>query len=588
MVFSFIFIWDYVPWQWCKHRLIYRTNSMSSEINVNNYHSIVTAKPILTAQDPRTREELALRYEQIVASPNTRTLWYNGFPYSTSYQFVPVDEDGNVAENVSGDVFGNVLTHSISSKNGVAMGNSINITDNNELAIGQYNITSAPDISYAFCIGNGMSTDELSNAMTVETDGTVVAYQIAKTKLDTSYVSTLGEKATMGIVMEALLTAANYYKPTFSVSSNKGTGDIARNCIVGHSFSDFTISAGWSAGTKPKYHYTYISSYVNEHGTLPSGVTLQMLGYTSCLMDAALTADNYTADVSCPITVYTSETNTATVNVTSPKQNVEDSENKLVAIYNGTNNFSFNIGDSTNYTIKGFTLSKPGVKTIVNNNITFGYDTPQPAFFKQLADKGVYVESVSNAFKQGTASVNLTVNVYAGYTFMWGVVGSNTNYTQNSPDLQKLITDAMNDTANTNIVGKIVKNTLVTSQYGTGYLPTSNRKVYFGKSKMGTDEFTAGMFKYFFFAFAQGYINATTASSGHYVRQVATKGMGEQDFGDESVFENYNWVNTTYTNADGVNYKIYVARSLASTLYFADETDGGTNVFIQVNQTGLT
>lgn len=549
-----------------------------------NETNLISEQHILTVAYQEPIDLLANRFNQIVAVPDTRTLWYKGWPYGTAYQFAKKDSDA------SGDVFGDVLSHSLNGPNEIVSGTgNVAYTENGAVfgSFNKYSNIKEGEGAYLFCVGNGTDNNNRSNAMTVMNNGDVVAYRLSYTKLDTSYVTSLGESATMDVVLSALLTPAEYYTPSIYFSSSGETSE-TRNKLVGTSFNDFTVSMTWSSNTKPKYQTEYIYSYIKKNNKFPNGISMSVLGYTNCLVCSNGKTDNYNSNLDYFINIHTSQTETVKVDITYNKLPERD-ENNLIPIYNGNNNMSFSIGGSTSYTIKGFKLDtdKPGVFYLTNTTIPVYYDTPQLNYFNQLAERGAYTFSDSKAWKTvQSTNVSINIPVYFGYYFIYGIFTSNTNYTDKIPDTE--IIDAMNSTVggSGNLTNTKIFYKIVTCKCNTGYLPTGNSTIYFGKSKMGCDSYSDGKVKYFIIAFPEGYINVTNAESDPI--KILTAASPVESPIDTQRTTTIDWTHSLYTNNKNIKYRVFVGKMNVSTIYFGNETSTNENIRVTMNQTGLS
>lgn len=557
-----------------------------AQITAYNEPNIISPQHIITVSYEEPTTVLQKHWDQLVISQDTRTIWYQGYPYGTSYQFAPK------GSNVSGDVFGDATGHSLNGTNEFVSGTCNVAYGATSAVFGSYNkykaTTVVPGESYIFCIGNGISTSNRSNALTVTKGGNVTAYEIAYTKLDTSYVTSLGQAADMNTVLKALLEAAKYYKPTFAYSCSAVETAAARNALVGTAFTSFGMQIYW-ASNKPQYETDYIYKYITENKALPSGVALSMLGYTDCLTNSASGPDNYSSNINYSINIYISATVNTPIPITYPKLTARDSS-KLVPIY--TDKF-FKISNANLYTFNAFAVNKPGYFELINTALKIYYNKPQINYFPQLVQNGVYVQSDSAAWSNGQVySLPIRVPVYFGYYFIHGIFTSNTDY-ETIPD--SLIIDAMNNKtggtgALTNV--KMFYN-LVTNKYNLNYLPASKSWVYFGSKKMGNiSEYSDGKIKYFLIAFPTNYYmpsqkdGKTGTAVTEPIEFVPGENMSSNAIACQRKLET-TWTHSTYTAGKGINYTVWAGKINASTIYFSDETESKPNVRVIMNQQNL-
>lgn len=559
-----------------------RTNTL--EYDLKYLHSILTENDIKTTTSDASKTYLGEHYKQAVFSPSTRTVWYKGNPFGTAYQFGT--EDGSV----SGDVFGDVLSHNIYKKNGFVTGEGLKVeSKDNAFVTGTYNYDSTTQ-SYLFTIGNGTSDDARSNAFSVNESGSVIAYSIDKTKLDSSYVTSLGENANMNIVMKALLNEPNYYKPTIEMFIDYHKGKTARSILVGETFAGFEFT-GKLTSNYPKYYFTYIKNYINENNQLPVGVNLSDLGYTNCMMtDNGI--KNTEEDVEFSILVANGISGTTltkrTITPYIPKPTTE-STTSLTPLYkdNYTINFKNSLGTETKEKVDGFKIDNVGVYNIINCSIVPKYDNPQNQCFQQLADKGVYVlaDAPTNwTSDKITQCEDTYLIVEVGYNVVFGLFSMDTIEKSLSAALLKKVIE---ETSDASITSSLIKTYLITASK-SDILPKSNTKVYFGKNKMGVSKYTDGKVKYFFFAFPTSNFSATNFdASNDFIHTITAKGLSEAALDYQQVIDNITINTTLITNGKDIVYKAYVGVLNFDTLNFDDENDAGANVRMKLNQTGL-
>ena len=371
--------------------------------------------------DKNIVNELIKNYGKITFQGDKRTLWYNGMPYGTAYYKITDGQLSNSSQNHYCDVFGTVRDHQMTKDNinyAVIMGSNNQASVDNSLALGKYN-KSTENIdgntkNYIFSIGNGTGTDikNRSNLLQVDTEGKLTTSYISYTMLDTSYVSSLGQDATMNVVLNALLTPAEYYAPRTEDFSLSFSGTLSNtNILQGAKIPTVTLTCTWNS-RKPKWHQQYIDNYVKTNKSLPSGVSLDDLIYTSYLGTGLENETSYAS------TTYVRGNNPNTkISIIIPAQTINENTTE---IYGGNSTYNLNV---SNGETKEFTANEIGKYVICNggkvNDINYG--PSQVTFFKQLVENNVYVHSPSKCFKQGTVTLNIPslvywvgVNIYTG------------------------------------------------------------------------------------------------------------------------------------------------------------------------------
>lgn len=566
-------------------------------IYVKKEQKLISKQHIVTVSYSTPKTVLQQHAEQLVVSPDTRTIWYEGVPYGTSYQFAPQNNGG-----VSGDVFGDVTSHSLNAKNELAAGTGIVTYNNNTVGIGiynKYNNTTTDSESYAFAIGNGTSNTARSNAMTVTRAGDVVAYQIANTKLDTSYVSSLGSAANVNIVLKALLNVPEEYKdrkPKFTVSIGS-----TQNILVGATSASQTIT-GYFSGNRPHYGEKYIYKYIKNNDKLPSGITNSDLGYTSALRGDS--SQNYKTQYDgylkySAFKIIYSINNSGSTPVlnsnTTPfylNQLLAQSESALSKPYADSTYYTFYFGSDSSHTsattvIPAVNPTKPGIYQIAKINANIYWDTQQSMCFQQLLDKGVAVlcEGEKGVWNNGNLYTNISKEtlLYVGFNFYYGIFGLTS---QDSVPTADMMNKIINGTSQSGVENVIKKTVLITNNTNTGYLPINNTNVVFGKTKMGVTSFSNGAKKCVFFAFPTGYWSQTNyneAEAGDYkIAQTPGDNLPRQKFGTE-----YSFTTNITTNGVTNQYTVLVSAVVTGTIYFSGDETSNSCVYLKLNQTDL-
>lgn len=375
--------------------------------SVNNADGQINSQPI--------KDWLIKNHNKIVFRPDQRTLIYNGYPYGTAYQF------GN--KDTRGDVFGNVLSHSIDSGviNAVVMGTSNTASTENSLALGEYNKSKDGNTKYIFSIGNGTDDNKRSNLFMVDTKGDTITYSISKTKLDTSYVTTLGPKATLNDTLSALLDETEYYEPKpddFYLWVDDSTFEFA----IDTDYIAPPFSLSWY-NNKPIWDANYINDYITKNSKLPDNVNLSDLSYTSGIVNS-IKCDSGVPDLN-------EQNQLTTVSTFSPSTFIYTSIPSINhTIYNGRDRYDFStIKPIPDHTV-AFTL-QPGYYDIYSNlRINIEYGDSQTSYYKQLVDKNIFVKSEKNKFTSKMIKTkSFTHRIYVGPVSYYGIFHSDNNYT---------------------------------------------------------------------------------------------------------------------------------------------------------------
>ena len=393
--------------------------------------------------DKNIVNELIKNYGKITFQGDKLTLWYNGMPYGTAYYKITDGQLSNSSQNHYCDVFGTVRDHQMTKDNinyAVIMGSNNQASVDNSLALGKYN-KSTENIdgntkNYIFSIGNGTGTDikNRSNLLQVDTEGKLTTSYISYTMLDTSYVSSLGQDATMNIVMEALLTAPEYYAPQsgdFSIIS-PGIKNIAYQSTLDSS----QISITWKTN-KPYWCDEYVIKQVTSNTVLPNNVKLEHLSYTDYLTNSTKTKPIEPITIKGNKPIYG---NNNKIEIILPQRTEDSSYSERIYKNQNDDNYTFsmnynNIGNITNAELGYYTLVDDSTK------ITIYYGGPQTNYFSQLVDKNVFVKNKSKAFKPDSFTLTIpTSKVYVGLYSIFGVYASDTPYTPDN--IKNIINDA--------------------------------------------------------------------------------------------------------------------------------------------------
>ena len=378
--------------------------------------------------------ELIKNYGKITFQGDKRTLWYNGMPYGTAYYKITDGQLSNSSENHYCDVFGTVRDHQMTGDNincAVIMGSNNQASVDNSLALGKYN-KSTENIdgntkNYIFSIGNGTDADNRSNLLQLNEEGELTTSYISYTMLDTSYVSSLGQDATMNVVMEALLTAPKYYAPKSSDFSITSPGD--KNIAYQSTLDSSQISITWKTN-KPYWCDEYVIKQVTSNTVLPNNVKLEHLSYTDYLTNSTKTKPTESITIKGTKSIYGN--GNKNIEIILPQRTEDSSYSER--IYKNQNNGNYKFSMSYN-NIGKITNAKLGYYTLVDDStkITIYYGGPQTNYFPQLVDKNVFVKNKSKAFKPDSFTLTIpTSKVYVGLYSIFGVYLSKDPYTQYS------------------------------------------------------------------------------------------------------------------------------------------------------------
>lgn len=563
-----------------------------AESILNFRYKIATEAPNLTYKDA---DALSNAYKQFVFAPKTRTLWWQGKNYGTAYQA------NTKNDSISGDVFGKYDSHSISKAYALVSGTGNTVISNdNEFVTGTYNYDAAGK-SYIFVVGNGKSDTTRSNAFSVDDKGTVIAYQIEKTKLDTSYVSSLGSAATMNVVMSSLLTSANnYHYPKIKLNINNGEQHI----LVSNKSLINTISLSCALNSNvPQIGTKYVETYINKYNKLPSGVTTNNFGYTNCLRNGSSknysthydSAIQYSFNVNTSFNDSTKRMVSTDVSIYSHQLNA-DSESTTTYPY-GKNvvSYSFYIGtgtpNSTTFNLPSMILPHPGYYEIANINFNVSYDSMQKLWFPQLANKDVYVLDESSAYKWNNnnlyTNVSATSTVYVGYNLIYGIFS--TSEAEPTEQTEDVIKNVLLNKSQTGIsIDKRVY-LLVDCKKNTDYMPTTqSQEVFFGSTYLSSN-FTNGKQKYFFYSFPTAYFNITpyTNNNTDYFK-IKPSSMANRGAMSKQTHYTFNITDNTITGGATFEYTTYVGAIAADNIVFnSTNSRDGQNISFKVNQKNL-
>lgn len=516
-------------------------------------------------------------YNHIVFDPSSRTVWHEGVPYGTSYQFN--DSTGHY----NNDVFGDINTHQVSGNNNVLMGNS-NQTGHetkNGLFIGSYNKCDDSSYSYIFTIGNGENDSTRSNLLAIHkavdsTDRTqtsltgYLTVEHLESNISDSYVSSLGKSATADVILSALLNPAPYILPT-NIKINYSAQ--TQNIQIGNKPRDIKVNITWRDGNLSDYDYNYIDNYIKQYSKLPDDVKLTNLGKTKGLLDDSsklcinygdedkfsrtieidnckLTWDSSIITITNPnIPSYISEPVKFTVNC----QTVD--KNKLTALKYPT----FSSGSTDICNLSKLRFDRAGNYNI-NPNIskTFKFADEQDNYFEQLYNKGVLV--VSDSLKHSNITVfyqlgNITINV--GVPYVYGIV--------KSASTGELTEDEFND---------IIENTN-NYKLGDNIYSNSSQTLYFGNTKFAGK--TGNIVFIGFPTFTETgnnqlwYARAKTSQDWSHIPNSGGKW-------------NYCYKHNIQINSNiRREYVFYVCKQSAGNFDYGTESASGTGLYIQVN-----
>ena len=540
------------------------SNKIFKEIN-NNY-SILDSSNI--------REQID-NYNKILFRPDQRTLLYNGYPYGTAYQF------GNA--DTSGDVFGDVLSHSIKQnvKNVLLAGEGLIGSKYNSMVIGQYNDPEKHGSDSLFTIGCGDSSTHRNNILNITsntsylngnsyTSGNITAYQISNTKLDTSYVTSLGKDATMNIVMEALLESSKYYPPTKS-DFQYSTTNTTINYEIGEDYTGDTISLIWK-NTKPYYDERCIAHYIQKYKKLPDGINLSNLSYTNFL--GSFNVSEYAIDYSSitySILQYSGDNyEYKGMKIKFPGRDIKDEDLENLdkcKIYGGeTTQYSLSL---QNNNIPAIKTLEAGIYKIMTGNAkqTIEYSCAQTSYFKQLFDKGVFVPSVSNKFTSGYIELTEpSKSIYVGIRGIVGVCVSDTNYSNSEQIWEKLLrplqfdgkADKIGDNYTIHYMLHTDNSRVINDNITKEMHLTKNDFVSISKNKLNS-----GIFKYFYFALPTNYCNHNGNLYVWHIAPLNAQGYSNFVSSDTDKY-NYIFKQNIIRNNIETEYTFFVGKTIGS------------------------
>lgn len=530
--------------------------------------------------DNEIKQTLGTYYNHIVFDPSSRTIWHEGVPYGTAYQFN--DSSGHF----NNDVFGDISSHQVGGNNNVLMGscNQTGHETKNGLFIGAYNLCDDSTYSYIFTIGNGNGHESRSNLLAIHkakdstdrTQTSLTGYlnvEHLESNISDSYVSSLGKSATADIILSALLNPAPYILP-----SNIKINYTYNNQIIqiGTSPKDIIVGISWSNGGLSDYDYNYIDDYVKTNSTLPGRVNLTHLGKTKGLLDDSnhlcIKYNDETGDFvrkitipACKLTWLKSEITTAVPNLPSATVESVDfmvtcssaSKKELSALEYPT--FS---GPDAKYYVSNLRFDRAGIYTIENKiSKTFKFAEQQNNYFEQLYNKGVLVVSDSLKHK-GDITVpvtlgNATINV--GVPYVYGIAQHSTPGELSTEDFNKIINSTANYTTSAPIYKDDTKSQ--TLYFGTNKFKGKTGNVVF----IGFPTFTKTSNKQLWYA------RAKTSQDWSHIPN------SNGDF-------NYCYEHEIQINENiRRNYVFYVCKQASGNFDYGTEDASGTGLYIKVN-----
>ena len=473
-------------------------NTQNSNININQSLSLVHSYGFgktVNVNNSDTQNILIENYKHIVFDSSTRTIWYEGVPYGVSYQF-------NDEKSYNNTVLGDSLTHGVSGVNNIISGsyNQMSSVINGGIALGSYNkCDNTNTYSYIFTIGNGEDENHRSNLMAIHkakdsadrTTTSLTGYlnvEHLESNISYSYVSSLGKSATADIILKALLTPSNYYKPTGLSITLSNT---AQNIECGGKIDNVSVSNIKLPVKMSKYDYNYIAEYIKNNNKLPSNIDLSYFGYAWTFRDANGS--------------WWTDGRTHTVELHNANQSVKLNVNNLITTSDSSKFYNtvavtINKGSITNISRTNTTLVLPSNKdnTVIDfskikintpgvyncgNEISLSvyYTVPQLSYFEQLVKNNVFVISDGNAWTDSSTEISASINpnfctIYTGFQFYYGMCYAESNTKQDDKFFKKLLEGDSSMVSRSKIINK--------------QLTTSNT----GNILSGTIQFYSNMF----------------------------------------------------------------------------------------------
>lgn len=541
-----------------------------NNININRSlplaHSYGFGKTVNIDNDS-IQKILTENYKHIVFDSSTRTIWYEGIPYSVSYQF-------NNESSYNNTVLGDSLTHGVSGVNNIISGeyNQMSSVINGGIALGSYNkCDDTNTYSYIFTIGNGDGEGNRSNLLAIHkakdsTDRTTTSLtgylnvENLESNISYSYVSSLGKSATADIILKALLTPSEYYKPS-GLSIN--LTNTLQNKECGDKIENITINSITLPQPMSKYDYTYIAEYIKNNNKLPANIKLSDFGYAWAFTS--------------PDGNWWTNGQVHTVKPLNSNQSVTLKNNRLVTEVNSSkvyNTVSININkdsitdihqtnstlvlpqDQNNVVIdfSKIQINNPGTyKCGKKMSLSVYYTVPQLSYFEQLVKNNVFVISDGNAWTSEINGITTETpddfcTIYTGFQFYYGMCYAETNNAQDSTFFQKLL-EGDKSMVNRN---KIINKQLTTANVGS-MLSSSSKTIQFYSNMFngGTDK----KYNCAFICFPENNLTVTKNSGGTYWLYKSGPGDPESTLsGDVSDPRNYDYTfNSTLLCKSGQN-----------------------------------
>lgn len=557
-------------------------NIQNSTVNINQSSPLVHSYGFgrtVNVNNDSIQNILIENYKHVVFDSSTRTIWYKGIPYGVSYQF-------NETNSYNNTVLGEVLTHGVSGVNNIISGsyNQMSSVINGGIALGSYNkCDNTNTYSYIFTIGNGESEKKRSNLLAIHkakdsTDRTTTSLtgylnvEHLESNISYSYVSSLGKSATADIILKALLTPAEYYKPS-GLSIN--LTNTVQNIECGGEIQDITISSITLPKPMSKYDYNYIGEYIKNNNKLPDNIKLSDFGYAWTFTDTeghwwtdgyeyTVKPSNSNQSVAFTPDGLITTTNNPSKSYRTIRVNVAKDSTTDISRTNSTLELEAN-QDSTVINFSNIKINYPGTyKCGKKISLSVYYTVPQLSYFEQLVKNNVFVISDGNAWTNPINEVKTEIGdnfctIYTGFQFYYGMCYAETDTPQNA----KFFKDLLEGTAPIANRSKIIKKQLTTVNVGS-MLSSGTIQFYSNMFDGGADK----KYNCAFICFPENNLTVTKNFGGTYWLYKSGPGDPESTLsGDTSDPRNYDYTFNSYNlckSGQNITWRVIAVKSTSN------------------------
>ena len=313
-----------------------------------------------------------------------------------------------------------------------------------EVAFGRYNLSNSGDNPTIYSIGNGQSNSRRSNIIDFRQNGDMHKYGNSYFHdniygpVSYAHVSSLGDTATLDIILSSLLTQPQYTRPNITAQYKGNGGWVSTNnkndCIetveLGTYFTpEFKVL--WPTRTSSNASGTRAENYEGDTSKRPN----YLLGYSYGVVPKGYEYPDGSLAANHGISINYNNGGPLGAERTDPNacNNAYYAYGLYTAHHHGEAGPCYILGE-TAYTLF--------------SNLKVSYLPFSYMYFQQLYDKGVYVHAMGLPPKQWLSGGVATLGgfkVQGRLKYFWGFSGDSKktpenpviNYPQNSTDLQK-------------------------------------------------------------------------------------------------------------------------------------------------------